>query len=95
MADTIRRDWVIGVLSSQLLNDVTALDLLEKQAEKNPERLEELSRQSFGFEESIYTLFQVADELELYDEVVSGTVVPQYMKERYWGKDHPKARRRR
>ena len=91
MADTIRRDLVIGVLGRQLLYEVTHLDLLEKQAEKNPERLEELPHQRLTIEEKIYTIFKVADDLELYDEVASGAVVPQYIKDRYWGEDHPKA----
>ena len=74
MTDTIHRDLVIGVLRGELSNAATALDLVEKTAEKSPEGL---PRRRSVSEERIYTLFKVADELEVYDEVASGVVVPK------------------
>ena len=87
------RDAVTKVLTDLLLTQLGDINSYEERANEHPVKQERMRLEKEKTEESILTLMKVADELGLYEDVVRDIVIPQRIKEYYWGPERPNTQR--
>jgi hypothetical protein len=87
------RDAVTKVLTDLLLTQLGGIDSYEERANEHPVKQERMRLEKEKTEESILTLMKVADELGLYEDVVRDIVIPQRIKDYYWGPEHQNTQR--
>jgi len=87
------RDAVTKVLADLILTQLGGINSYGERANEHPVKQERMRLEKEKTEESILTLMKVADELGLYEDVARDIVIPQRIKEFYWGPEHPNTQR--
>jgi hypothetical protein len=87
------RNAVTKVLTDLILTQLGGIDSYEERANELPVKQERMRLEKETTEESILTLMKVADELDLYEDVVRDIVIPQRIKAYFWGPEHPNTQR--
>jgi len=87
------RDAVTKVITNLILTQLGGIDSYEERANELPVKQERMRLEKEKTEESILTIMKVADELDLYEDVVRDIVIPQRIKEYFWGPEHPNTQR--